>query len=142
MRQEKIILLVEDNADDEALALRALKKYNVANRVDVVRDGVEAIEYLFNEENDLPQLVLLDLKLPKLDGLEVLERIRKHERTALLPVTVLTTSKQESDMLESYKRGANSFIHKPVDFEQFTEAIRQLGLYWLVLNEGPYVKNF
>ena len=134
------ILLVEDNPDDEALALRALRKNNIANHVDVARDGVEAIEYLLGEEalagkRELPQVVLLDLKLPRVDGLEVLRRIRSEPRTRLLPVVILTSSSEQRDMVESYSLGANSYIRKPVDFAQFTEAVRQLGLYWLVLNQ-------
>lgn len=139
-----MILLVEDNADDEALTLRAFSKNNITNEVVVVRDGAEAVEWLFAEGayagRDVgrqPELVLLDLKLPKLDGLEVLRRIRGDERTKLLPVIILTTSEEESDRFEGYSLGANSYIRKPVDFARFTEAVRQLGLYWLVLNEPP-----
>jgi len=137
----KNILLVEDNPDDEALTLRALKKNNIANEVIVARDGVEALDYLFaegtHEGRDLsnqPQVILLDLKLPRVDGLEVLKRIRGDERTKCLPVVILTTSNEEQDIANSYDLGANSYIRKPVDFDQFMEAIRQLGLYWLVLN--------
>lgn len=140
----KIILLVEDNADDEELTLRALKKNNIMNDVVVVRDGVEALEYLFGsgrdsggEQNLLPQVILLDLKLPRIDGLEVLRRVRQHPRTKLLPVVILTSSKEEHDLISGYSLGANSYIRKPVDFNQFTESVRQLGLYWLVLNESP-----
>jgi CheY-like chemotaxis protein len=142
---EKSILLVEDNPDDEALTIRALQKNNIANAVRIARDGVEALGLLLGSEPDgagrmevLPQVVLLDLKLPKVDGLEVLRRIRGNERTALLPVVMLTSSKEERDVVESYQLGANSYIRKPVDFDQFTEAVRTLGLYWLVLNERPY----
>jgi CheY-like chemotaxis protein len=134
-----VILLVEDNPDDEALTLRALKKNNIANEVFVARDGVEAVEYLFGSADpprEKPSVVLLDLKLPKLDGLEVLRRIRADDRTRLLPVVVLTSSKEDRDLVESYSRGANSYVRKPVDFQQFVEAVRQLGLYWLVLNES------
>jgi two-component system response regulator len=140
----KIILLVEDNPDDEALTLRALHKNNIHNEVVVVRDGVEALDYLFgsgpylgSDTNVLPQVILLDLKLPKLDGLEVLRRLRADERTKLLPVVILTSSKEEQDLIAGYSLGANSYVRKPVDFMQFTEAVRHLGLYWLVLNEAP-----
>jgi two-component system response regulator len=140
----KVILLVEDNPDDEALTLRALKKNNILNDVVVARDGVEALDYLFGngthagrDNAGLPQIVLLDLKLPKIDGLEVLRRIRSHERTRLQPVVILTTSNEDHDVISSYELGANSYIRKPVDFEQFMEAVRNLGLYWLVLNTAP-----
>ena len=142
--QNKVILLVEDNPDDAALTLRALKKNNIMNEVIVARDGVEALDYLHGggeyadrDVFDLPQLILLDLKLPKLDGLEVLKRVRADERTALQPVVVLTTSVEEQDVISSYKLGANSYIRKPVDFDRFMEAVRQLGLYWLVMNVPP-----
>lgn len=141
---DKVILLVEDNADDEALTLRALRNNNIRNEVVIARDGVEALDYLFGtgpyqgrDARDLPQVVLLDLKLPRLDGLEVLKRIRSDKRTEVLPVVILTSSKEEYDLLDGYRHGANSYIRKPVDFKQFTDAIRQLGMYWLVLNEGP-----
>lgn len=144
MRCDQTILLVEDNPDDEALTLRALKKNNIMNPVVVARDGVEALDYLFGtgthagrDTEQQPQLILLDLKLPRLDGLEVLRRMRADPRTALQPVAVLTTSNEERDILSSYQIGANSYIRKPVDFEQFMEAVRQLGLYWLVLNVPP-----
>jgi two-component system, response regulator len=140
----KMILLVEDNPDDEALTIRALQKNNIRNEVAIVRDGAEALDFLFcsgayagRDPNDVPQVVLLDLKLPKVDGLEVLRRIRANERTLLLPVVILTSSKEEQDLLESYKNGANSYVRKPVNFDQFVEATRQLGLYWLILNEAP-----
>ena len=143
--RKKIILLVEDNPDDEILTIRALKRNNILNEVAVARDGAEALDFLFGtgqyadrDIKETPQVVLLDLKLPKLDGLEVLRRLRKDERTKLLPIVVLTSSTEEQDMIESYSLGANSYILKPVDFNQFAEAIRQLGLYWLVLNETPY----
>lgn len=141
MTEKAVLLLVEDNPDDEALAVRALKKNHVLNEVIVVRDGSEALDYLYGtgkyEGRDVakqPEVVLLDLKLPKVDGLEVLKRIRSDERTKYLPVVVLTSSSEEKDLVESYKLGANSYIRKPVDFQQFSEAIQQLRLYWLVLN--------
>lgn len=134
---ERSILLVEDNAKDEALTLRALRKGNILNRVSVARDGAEALDYLLGQDVVLPQLVLLDLKLPKIDGLEVLRRIRGDARTSLLPVVILTTSTEEKDRLEGYRLGANSYVKKPVDFRQFAEAVHQMGLYWLVLNEQP-----
>jgi two-component system response regulator len=138
---QPIILLVEDNADDELLTVRAFKKSNIANEVVVVRDGVEALDWLFGTGDhagrDLsvePQLILLDLKLPRLDGLEVLRRIRADERTALLPVVMMTSSQEQEDVIRSYELGANSYLRKPVDFERFVEAARSLGMYWLVLN--------
>jgi two-component system, response regulator len=142
MNCEDTILLVEDNPADEALTLRALKKANIANRVVVARDGVEAVDYLIPqganaEARTLPRLILLDLKLPKLDGHEVLKRIRSDPRTQLLPVVILTTSVEDEDRLEGYRLGANSYVRKPVDFAEFAQAVVQLGLYWLVLNERP-----
>lgn len=138
---EKAILLVEDNADDEALTLRAFSKSNITNPVVVARDGSEALDYLLpsdgRDESELPQVVLLDLKLPKVDGLEVLRRIRANDRTRLLPVVILTSSKEEQDLIEGYRLGCNSYVRKPVNFDQFIEATRQLGLYWLLLNEAP-----
>ena len=137
---EKIILLVEDNPDDEELTLRALKKNNIMNEVRVARDGQQALDYFFGpeaENNPEPSVVLLDLKLPKVDGLEVLRRIRADERTKTQPVVILTSSKEEPDLLAGYRLGVNSYIRKPVDFIQFMEAVKQLGLYWLVLNECP-----
>jgi len=137
------ILLVEDNADDEALALRALDKHKIRNPVVVVRDGQEALDYLFATgayaRRDLAELavVLLDLKLPRVDGLQVLERLRADPRTKLLPVVILTSSKEERDILDGYSLGANSYVRKPIDFNEFSEAVRQLGLYWLLLNEWP-----
>lgn len=131
----QLILLVEDNPDDEVLTLRALKKQNIANEIMVVRDGVEAVDFLMSPESPLPHLVLLDLKLPKMDGLQVLQRMRQEPRTALLPVVVLTSSDEDRDVIDGYRLGANSYIRKPVDFSQFSEAIRTLGLYWLVLNQ-------
>ncbi|HZM23416.1 MAG TPA: response regulator [Anaerolineales bacterium] len=141
---EKMILLVEDNPDDEALTMRALKKHNIGNKVFVVRDGAEALDFLFctgayadRDSNDMPQVTLLDLKLPKVDGLEVLRRLRADKRTCLLPVVILTSSNEEQDMIQGYKNGANSYVRKPVDFTRFLEAVRELGLYWLVLNQAP-----
>lgn len=141
--KNKTILLVEDNPDDVSLTLRAFRKSNIANEIVVARDGAEAIDYLFGtgaytgrDPNHQPQLVLLDLKLPKIDGLEVLDRIRADERTRFVPVVILTTSKEQEDMISGYKRGANSYIRKPVDFVQFAEAVTQVGMYWLVLNES------
>jgi len=140
--KDKVILLVEDNADDEALTRRALAKNNIQNTIVVAHDGVEALDCVFGTgsfKNDplAPVVVLLDLKLPKIDGLEVLRRIRADARTRLLPVVILTSSKEEKDVVNGYGLGANSYIRKPVDFGQFVEAVRQLGLYWLVLNEPP-----
>ena len=142
MATDRPILLVEDNPDDEALTLRAFNKNRIGNQVVVARDGVEALDYLFGNGHhagrDLavqPAVVLLDLKLPRIDGLEVLRRIRANERTSLLPVVILTTSKEQQDIYEGYRLGANSYIRKPVDFEKFIQAVGQLGLYWLVLNE-------
>ncbi len=140
----KIILLVEDNPDDELLTMRALRKNNVVGEVVVARDGVEALDYLFgtgkyagSDTDVMPQLVLLDLKLPKVDGLEVLRRMREDERTRLLPVVILTSSREEQDLLDGYGFGANSYVRKPVNFEQFVGAVEQLKLYWLSLNESP-----
>lgn len=141
--QSNSILLVEDNADDEVLTLRALKKNNIQNEVVVARDGVEALDYLFGtgahagrDLSRMPQVVLLDLKLPKIDGLQVLQKLRADPRTRLLPVVILTSSKEQQDLVEGYRLGANSYVRKPVDFSQFMEAVRQLGLYWLILNES------
>ena len=141
---EREILLVEDNPDDELLMLRALRKNGVADGVAVAHDGVEALEYLFSTERHvgdrdeaLPRLILLDLKLPRLNGFEVLERLRADERTRLLPVVILTSSRERRDVLQGYGLGANSYVRKPVDFEQFVEVVAQLKLYWLNLNESP-----
>ncbi|MEE9247184.1 MAG: response regulator [Dehalococcoidia bacterium] len=140
--EQRFILLVEDNPDDVDLTLRSLRRHNVQNEVVVVRDGAEALDYLFTtgayasrDPGTLPAVILLDLKLPKIDGLEVLRRLRADERTELLPVVILTSSKEEQDMVNGYKLGANSYVQKPVDFIQFSEAVRQLGMYWLLLNE-------
>jgi two-component system response regulator len=143
-KEETVILLVEDNADDEALTLRALKKNNITNEVVVARDGAEALDYLFGtgayasrDTTVQPQVVLLDLKLPKVEGLEVLRRLRADARTKLLPVVILTSSNEEQDRMRGYGLGANSYVRKPVDFGEFIDAVRQLGMYWLLLNERP-----
>ncbi len=133
----RLILLVEDDPDHELLTIRALKKSNIANEVRVARDGEEAIHLLFGPDHIRPQVILLDLKLPKVDGLEVLRRIRESETTRMLPVVVLTSSDEERDVVRSYQLGVNSYIRKPVNFNDFAEATRQLGMYWLVLNECP-----
>jgi two-component system, response regulator len=145
---DRPILLVEDNRSDEELTLRALNKHNISNQVIVVRDGAAALDYLFGrgahagrDTEALPQVVLLDLNLPKVGGLEVLRAIRGDERTKLLPVVILTSSKEDSDLASGYASGANSYIVKPVDFTQFAEAVRQLGLYWLVLNQRPPISG-
>jgi len=142
--RDETILLVEDNPDDVELTIRAFRKNNIANNMVVARDGVEALDYLFcqgafsdRDARDAPRLILLDLKLPKLDGLQVLERLRADERTRLIPVVILTSSKEEQDLVSSYKSGANSYVRKPVDFIQFVEAVRHIGLYWLLINESP-----
>jgi two-component system response regulator len=135
MNDPRFILLVEDNLDDEALTLRALKKNNVANEIVTARDGAQALELLHGREaRETPALVLLDLKLPKIDGLEVLRRLRADKRTTLIPVVILTSSKEEQDLILGYELRANSYIRKPVDFDRFVEAVKHLGLYWLVLN--------
>jgi len=143
MEAKRTILLVEDNPDDEALTLRALKKNNILNEIIVARDGVEALDFIFGtgtfagrDVRDLPQVILLDLKLPRVNGFEVLTKIRADERTKLLPVVILTSSREEQDLAKGYGLGANSYVRKPVDFNQFFEAVGQLGLYWLVLNEA------
>ncbi len=139
------ILLVEDNPDDVELSLHAFKKHNLSNRIQVCRDGAEALDYLFGEGefkgrnvDNIPKVVLLDLKLPKVSGLEVLQRIKSDPRTRAVPVVVLTSSREEADLTESYRLGVNSYIVKPVDFERFTEAVQKVGLYWLLLNEAPH----
>lgn len=148
MTDDRIILLVEDNSSDEELTLRALRRSNIANRVIVTRDGAAALDYLFckgayadRNPHERPQVVLLDLKLPKLSGLDVLQAIRADPRTKLLPVVMLTSSKEDGDLVQAYAFGANSYIVKPVDFTQFAEAVRQLGLYWLVLNQQPHAPH-
>ena len=140
----KTILLVEDNPDDEALTVRALSRNGIRHHLQIVRDGVEALDYLFGtgpfagrDLHDVPMVILLDLKLPRIDGLEVLRRLRADERTRSLPIVILTSSKEEQDLVQGYGLGANSYIRKPVDFKQFSEAVRQVGLYWLLLNEQP-----
>ncbi len=140
----KVILLIEDNPDDEVLTIRALNRNHITNQVVVVRDGVEALDYLFGngayrgrDMSIMPAVILLDLKLPRIDGTEVLRRIRADDRTRLLPVVVLTTSSEEQDLINSYSFGCNSYVRKPVDFIQFAEAVRQLGMYWLLMNEIP-----
>jgi two-component system response regulator len=145
--ENKVILLVEDNPRDEALTLRALKKSHVVNEIVVARDGVEALDYIFGtgiyagrDTSEMPQVILLDLKLPKVDGLQVLRELRADERTRRLPVVVFTSSSEEQDLINSYNLGANSYVRKPVDFEQFLEATNQLGLYWLVLNQAAPTK--
>jgi two-component system response regulator len=144
--EEKIILLVEDNPDDVELTLRAFRKNNILNRVIVAKDGVEAMDYLFGtgvyagrDLKELPVVILLDLKLPKIDGLEILKRIRLDERAKLIPVVILTSSAEQKDVINGYSLGANSYIRKPVEFDQFVEAMRHLGLYWLLWNEPPPV---
>ncbi len=137
------ILIVEDDPDDETLILRALKKHNIKNDINVARDGAEALDYLFktgpyaDRDGGNPAIVLLDLKLPKIDGLEVLRRIRADEKTKLLPVVILTSSDEQEDMIRGYDLGANSYVRKPVEFEEFSDAVGRLGLYWLLLNEPP-----
>jgi CheY-like chemotaxis protein len=142
---QKIILLVEDNPDDEALAIRALKRNHISNEIVVAHDGVEALDFLFGTGSyagrDItiqPTVILLDLKLPRVDGIEVLRQLREDDRTRLLPVVVLTTSSEDQDRIDSYRLGCNSFIRKPVDFIQFSESVRQLGMYWLLINEPPH----
>jgi CheY-like chemotaxis protein len=142
--ESKVILLVEDNRDDEELALRAIKKNNIANEVVVARDGAEALDYLFGsgayagrDTSALPSVVLLDLHLPKMNGLEVLQRLRANEATRFLPVVILTSSREEHDLLDGYRFGCNSYVRKPIDFIEFAEAIRNLGLFWVILNETP-----
>jgi CheY-like chemotaxis protein len=138
--REAPILLVEDNADDEELTRRAFLRSNVANELEIVRDGQEALDYLFGGEQPArpaPALILLDLQLPKVDGLEVLRRIRAGEQTRLIPVVILTSSSEETDLIAGYSGGANSYVRKPVDFNEFSDSVRQLGLYWLVVNEAP-----
>ena len=135
--KNRMILLAEDNPDDLALTLRALKKNHILNEVVTVSDGAQALDYLLRRESVMPAVVLLDLKLPKIDGIEVLRRLRAEERTKLLPVVILTSSKEEQDMINGYKFGANSYIRKPVDFTRFNDAVQHLGMYWLVINEPP-----
>lgn len=142
IRKDVNILLVEDNPDDIELTLRAFEKYNLVNEIIVARDGEEALKILFPQQknstgNRIPDLILLDLKLPKVDGIEVLKRVKSNPETKIIPVVILTSSKEEKDLVESYQLGVNSYIRKPVDFEKFVEVVMQLGLYWLLLNESP-----
>jgi two-component system response regulator len=137
MENEVEILLVEDNPDDAGLAIRALKKINLANRLLHLEDGQQALDFLFNAKNEMPRLILLDLKMPKIDGLEVLHRLKTDENKKVIPVVVLTSSKEERDIVESYKLGVNAYIVKPVDFDQFAKAVSDLGLFWMVLNQPP-----
>jgi len=146
--EEKIILLVEDNPDDVMLTMRAFEKNNIHNRVIVARDGVEGLDYMFctgmyagRDDKDLPVVILLDLKLPRIDGLEVLKGLRQDARTKLVPVVILTSSAEEMDVINGYKLGANSYVRKPVDFEKFVEAVKHLGLYWLLWNEPPPISR-
>ena len=146
--KKRAILIVEDDPDDEELALRALNKINIANEIVVVRDGAEALEYMFGtgayagrDSGELPEVILLDLKLPKVDGLEVLKRLRAEKQTKLVPVVILTSSDEQRDVIDSYKLGANSYVRKPVDFNQFIDAVEELGLYWLLLNHAPWGKE-
>ena len=146
--QDKVILLVEDNPDDEELTLMAMSENNILNQVIIAHDGVEALDYLFGrgkftnrDLTDLPQIVFLDLKLPKLGGHEVLKRMRSDPRTQLIPVVILTSSNEEEDILTSYRLGANSYVRKPIEFDCFIDAVRQLGLYWLLINEAPPLKS-
>ncbi|GGH12178.1 response regulator [Silvibacterium dinghuense] len=145
MSEPRVILLVEDDPDHEVLTIRALRKSNIANEIRVARDGEEALRLLFGSDPDslqaAPQVILLDLKLPKIDGLEVLRRIRESDKTCMLPVVILTSSDEESDIVRSYRLGVNSYIRKPVNFSEFADATRQLGMYWLVLNECPPLAN-
>ncbi len=145
MIQSLEILLVEDNPDDVALTLHAFKKHNLSNRIHVCRDGAEALDYLFGEGEyqgrnieNVPKVVLLDLKLPKINGLEVLKRVKSNPSTQKIPIVVLTSSREEQDLVECYRLGVNSYIVKPVDFEQFTDAVQKVGLYWMLLNEAPH----
>jgi two-component system response regulator len=137
VQKEVDILLVEDNPDDAGLTIRSLKKHNLANKLLHLEDGQEALDFLFNDDNELPRLVLLDLKMPKVDGIDVLRRLKTDERRKVIPVVVLTSSKEERDIVESYKLGVNAYIVKPVDFDQFAKAVAELGLFWMVLNQPP-----
>jgi two-component system response regulator len=146
--KDQDILLVEDNPDDVELAMRAFRKNKIANKVVVARDGAEALDYLFcrgafanREPKETPRVILLDLKLPKIDGLQVLEKIRSSKTNRLTPVVILTSSKEEQDLVQSYQNGANSYVRKPIDFNAFVEAVRNIGLYWLLINESPYEKS-
>lgn len=138
IQQSVEILLVEDNPDDAELAIRALRKSNLANHLLHLQDGAEALEYLLNEKNSKPKLVLLDLKMPKVDGIEVLRQLKSNETTKVIPVVMLTSSKEDRDIIESYQLGVNAYIVKPLNFEQFGQAVNQLGLFWMVLNQAPH----
>lgn len=137
MQQQVDILLVEDNPDDAGLTIRALKKHNLANKLLHLEDGQEALDFLFSDKNEMPRLVLLDLKMPRVDGIDVLRRLKNDERRKVIPVVVLTSSKEEKDIVESYQLGVNAYIVKPVDFDQFAKAVADLGLFWMVLNQPP-----
>lgn len=137
MQQKVDILLVEDNPDDAGLTIRALKKHNLANKLLHLEDGQEALDFLFNDENEMPRLVLLDLKMPRVDGIDVLRRLKNDEKRKVIPVVVLTSSKEEKDIVESYQIGVNAYIVKPVDFDQFAKAVAEVGLFWMVLNQPP-----
>ena len=141
MQNEVEILLVEDNPDDAGLTIRALKKSNLANRLLHLEDGQEAIDFLFNNENELPRLILLDLKMPKVDGIDVLRKLKADQKRKVIPVVVLTSSKEERDIVESYQLGVNAYIVKPVDFNQFSKAVTELGMFWMVLNQPPQFKT-
>ncbi|HEU5290579.1 MAG TPA: response regulator [Cyclobacteriaceae bacterium] len=132
------ILLVDDNVNDAELAIRSLKKHNLANNLLHLEDGKEALDFLYDEKNQMPKLILLDLKMPKVDGIEVLARLKSDERKRMIPIVVLTSSKEERDIVDSYKLGVNAYIVKPVDFEQFVNAVSQIGLFWLILNQPPH----
>lgn len=141
MQNEVEILLVEDNPDDAGLTIRSLRKSNLANRLLHLEDGQEALDFLFNDANELPRLILLDLKMPKVDGIEVLRRLKMDDKRKVIPVVILTSSKEERDIVESYQLGVNAYIVKPVDFNQFSKAVADLGLFWMVLNQPPQIRK-